>query len=93
MTKRDTTRSAQIIEKADKFISPCYSPLPVIIERGEGVWAYDIDGNKYLDCLSAYSAVNQGHCHPKILKAMYESKQNGLHCLHGPFITKWEPIS
>ncbi len=45
-----------------------YNPLPVVIERGEGVWVYDIYGKRYLDCLSAYSAVNQGHCHPRIVE-------------------------
>jgi ornithine--oxo-acid transaminase len=49
-----------------------YHPLDVVISRGEGVWVYDVDGNKYLDCLSAYSALNQGHVHPKILAAMVE---------------------
>lgn len=49
-----------------------YHPLDVVIERGEGVWVHDVEGNKYLDCLSAYSAVNQGHCHPRILKALTE---------------------
>jgi ornithine--oxo-acid transaminase len=49
-----------------------YHPLYVVIERGEGVWVYDVEGNKYLDCLSAYSALNQGHVHPKILDAMVE---------------------
>src|SRR5271165_5182342 len=49
-----------------------YHPLDVVIERGEGVWVYDVEGKRYLDCLAAYSAVNQGHCHPKILKAMIE---------------------
>src|SRR5918996_3105506 len=49
-----------------------YHPLDVVIERAEGVWVYDVDGKRYLDCLSAYSAVNQGHCHPKILEAMVE---------------------
>ena len=49
-----------------------YHPLDVVIDRAEGVWVYDVDGNKYLDCLSAYSAVNQGHCHPKIMRAMME---------------------
>lgn len=47
-----------------------YQPLDVVLSRGEGVWVWDVDGNRYLDCLSAYSAVNQGHCHPKILAAM-----------------------
>lgn len=49
-----------------------YHPLDVVIERAEGVWVYDVDGKKYLDCLSAYSALNQGHVHPKILEAMLE---------------------
>ncbi len=49
-----------------------YHPLDVVIARGEGVWVYDVDGKKYLDCLSAYSALNQGHVHPKILNAMLE---------------------
>jgi ornithine--oxo-acid transaminase len=49
-----------------------YKPLDVVLERGDGVWVWDVDGNRYMDCLSAYSAVNQGHCHPKILKTMQE---------------------
>ncbi|MBL8643721.1 MAG: ornithine--oxo-acid transaminase [Rhodospirillaceae bacterium] len=49
-----------------------YKPLDVVLSRGEGVWVWDTEGNKYLDCLSAYSAVNQGHCHPRILDAMIE---------------------
>jgi ornithine--oxo-acid transaminase len=49
-----------------------YEPLDVVLTRGEGVWVWDVDGNRYLDCLSAYSAVNQGHCHPRILEAMTE---------------------
>ena len=49
-----------------------YHPLDVVIERGEGVWVYDVDGRKYLDCLSAYSALNQGHVHPEILNALLE---------------------
>ena len=52
-----------------------YKPLDVVLTRGEGVWVWDVDGNRYLDCLSAYSAVNQGHCHPKILAAMVEQAQ------------------
>jgi ornithine--oxo-acid transaminase len=44
-----------------------YKPLDVVLSRGEGVWVYDVEGNRYLDCLSAYSALNQGHVHPKIL--------------------------
>ncbi len=49
-----------------------YKPMDVVLTRGEGVWVWDVDGERYLDCLSAYSAVNQGHCHPRILAAMVE---------------------
>jgi len=49
-----------------------YKPLDVVLNRGKGVWVWDVDGNKYLDCLAAYSAINQGHCHPEIVKTMVE---------------------
>jgi ornithine--oxo-acid transaminase len=52
-----------------------YKPLDVVLNRGQGVWVWDIEGNRYLDCLSAYSAVNQGHCHPKIRQTMIEQVQ------------------
>ncbi|MFQ5623432.1 MAG: ornithine--oxo-acid transaminase [Paracoccaceae bacterium] len=52
-----------------------YKPLDVVLARGEGVWVWDVEGRRYLDCLSAYSAVNQGHCHPKIFAAMVEQAQ------------------
>jgi ornithine--oxo-acid transaminase len=52
-----------------------YRPLDVVLTRGQGVWVWDVDGRKYLDCLSAYSAVNQGHCHPRILAAMTQQAQ------------------
>jgi len=52
-----------------------YHPLDVVIEKAEGVWVYDVEGKKYLDCLSAYSAVNQGHVHPKILEALLEQSK------------------
>lgn len=64
--------SKKYIELEDKFGAHNYHPLDVVIERGEGVWVFDVEGNKYLDCLSAYSALNQGHVHPKILAAMIE---------------------
>ena len=56
----------------DQYGAHNYHPLDVVIARAEGVWVYDVDGKRYLDCLSAYSAVNQGHVHPEILKAMLE---------------------
>lgn len=52
-----------------------YHPLDVVLSRGQGVWVWDVEGNKYLDCLSAYSAVNQGHCHPKIIEALTRQAQ------------------
>jgi ornithine--oxo-acid transaminase len=52
-----------------------YQPLDVVLANGQGIWVYDVDGKKYMDCLSAYSAVNQGHCHPRIVKAMIEQAQ------------------
>ena len=56
----------------NEFGAHNYHPLDVVIERAAGAWVWDIDGKKYLDCLAAYSAVNQGHCHPKILAAFVE---------------------
>ncbi|WP_394700671.1 ornithine--oxo-acid transaminase [Maridesulfovibrio sp.] len=63
-------KQSEYIELEDKFGAQNYKPLDVVIEKGEGVWVWDVEGNKYMDCLSAYSAVNQGHCHPRIKKAM-----------------------
>lgn len=60
------------IELEDQYGAHNYKPLDVVLSRGEGVWVYDVDGNRYLDCLSAYSALNQGHVHPKILKALQD---------------------
>ena len=57
------------IDLEEEFGAHNYHPLDVVLERGEGVWVYDVDGRRYLDCLSAYSALNQGHVHPKILEA------------------------
>jgi ornithine--oxo-acid transaminase len=67
------TRS--FIDLEDKYGAKNYKPLDVVLTRGEGIWVWDVDGNKYMDCLSAYSAVNQGHCHPKILATMTEQAQ------------------
>jgi ornithine--oxo-acid transaminase len=61
--------TADYIAEADQYGAHNYHPLPVVLERGEGAWVWDVDGTKYLDCLSAYSAVNQGHRHPVIVQA------------------------
>ena len=63
------------IELEEKFGAHNYHPLDVVIEKAEGVWVYDVEGNKYLDCLAAYSAVNQGHCHPRIVKVLKEQAE------------------
>ncbi len=65
-------KTKEIIRLEDRFGAKTYKPLDVILSRGEGVWVWDVDGKKYMDCLSAYSAVNQGHCHPKILQTLIE---------------------
>ena len=62
--------SDDFLQQADLWSASNYAPLPVVITRAEGVWVWDVEGNKYLDCLSAYSAVNQGHCHPRIVETM-----------------------
>src|SRR4051812_44995741 len=63
---------ADFIAREARFGATNYEPLGVVLSRGEGVWVWDTQGKRYLDCLSAYSAVNQGHCHPKIMAAMVE---------------------
>jgi ornithine--oxo-acid transaminase len=66
------THTQELVDLENLYGANNYRPLDVVIGRAEGVWVYDIDGNRYLDCLAAYSAVNQGHCHPKILQTLYE---------------------
>lgn len=65
----------ELIALEEQYGAHNYHPLDVIIHKAEGVWVYDVDGNRYLDCLSAYSAVNQGHVHPTILQALMEQAQ------------------
>ena len=73
----DTTaaRSQEFIDIEEQYGAHNYRPLDVVIERAEGVWVYDVDGKRYLDCLAAYSAVTQGHCHPRIMQAMLEQSK------------------
>ena len=66
------SRQDEIIAQAEKYGANNYLPLPLVISRAEGVWAWDEDQNKYMDCLSSYSALNQGHRHPAIIKALIE---------------------
>lgn len=68
-------KSEHFIELSHKYSAHNYNPLDVVIQEADGVWMWDVEGNKYLDCLSAYSAVNQGHCHPRILQAAQDQMQ------------------
>jgi ornithine--oxo-acid transaminase len=65
----------ELIRLEDRFGAKNYHPLDVILSKGEGVWVWDVEGKKYMDCLSAYSAVNQGHCHPKIRQVLVEQSE------------------
>ena len=60
----------EYLNEVEKVSAKNYHPLPVVLTKGEGCWVWDVEGKKYLDMLSAYSAVNQGHRHPKIIKAL-----------------------
>jgi ornithine--oxo-acid transaminase len=75
MTQQETAISKctqDLVDLENEFGAHNYHPLDVVLERGEGVWVYDVEGRRYLDCLAAYSAVNQGHCHPEILRTLQE---------------------
>jgi ornithine--oxo-acid transaminase len=71
-TQAHATRSQYFLDLEDKYGAHNYHPLPVVLAKGEGVFMWDVDGKRYYDFLSGYSAVNQGHCHPKIIAAMVE---------------------
>ncbi len=76
MTVHDhALRTHDFVELENLYGAHNYHPLDVVIERADGVWVYDVEGRRYLDCLAAYSAVNQGHCHPKILRTLMEQAQ------------------
>src|SRR5690349_20491474 len=67
--------ASSFIGLEERYAAHNYHPLPVVLTRGEGAFVYDVDGKRYLDCLAAYSAVNQGHNHPRIVRAMIEQLQ------------------
>ncbi|MDA0719260.1 MAG: ornithine--oxo-acid transaminase [Bacteroidetes bacterium] len=75
MQERQSTNAQNYIDLEDRYGAHNYHPLPVVLEKGEGVYVWDVDGKKYYDFLSAYSAVNQGHCHPKIIKALTDQSE------------------
>jgi ornithine--oxo-acid transaminase len=64
------------VELENTYVGNIYHPLDVVIKRAEGVWMYDVEGRRYLDCLSAYSAVSQGHCHPRLINALVQQAQH-----------------
>ena len=75
LTTTTTTLSTERMALEDRYNAHNYHPLPVVLERGEGVYLWDVEGKRYYDFLSAYSAVNQGHCHPRIIRALTEQAQ------------------
>lgn len=70
-----STKTTILIDKENKYGAHNYHPIPVVLEKGEGVFVWDVEGKKYFDFLSSYSAVNQGHCHPKIIQALINQSQ------------------
>jgi len=75
MQETKTLSSRELIQLENRYGAHNYAPLPVVLNRGEGVHLWDVEGKKYYDFLSAYSAVNQGHCHPRILRALHEQSR------------------
>lgn len=75
MLESTTMSSQELMQLEDKYGAHNYHPLPVVLAKGEGVFMWDVEGKKYYDFLSAYSAVNQGHCHPRIVQALTEQAQ------------------
>src|SRR6266581_7053768 len=71
-TTEELFQTHDFVELENQFGAHNYHPLDIVIERAEGVWVYDVEGKRYLDCLAAYSAVNQGHCHPRILATLIQ---------------------
>lgn len=71
-----TENAQRFIDQEDKYGAHNYHPMPVVLSKGKGAFVWDVDGKRYFDFLSAYSAVNQGHCHPKIVKALCDQAQN-----------------
>jgi len=93
MSVVEQSSSQKAIELENKYGAHNYHPLPVVLERGEGVFVWDVEGNKYYDFLSAYSAVNQGHCHPKIVDALTDQAKKltlTSRAFHNDILGKYE---
>lgn len=69
------TTNKEFIDLDNKYVAHNYKPLPVVVSKGEGIYIWDVEGNKYYDFHCGYSSNNQGHCHPKILKALIDQAQ------------------
>ncbi len=67
--------ASDLIQLEEQYGAHNYKPLDVVLSKGEGVWVWDNEGKRYMDCLAAYSAVNQGHCHPKIMQTLMDQAQ------------------
>jgi ornithine--oxo-acid transaminase len=100
MTTKTATKTDAIIGEVDRYSAHNYKPLPVVLVRGEGAWVWDAEGKRYLDCLAAYSALNQGHRHPRIMAAAREQMETltlTSRAFHndrmGPFLRKICEIS
>ncbi|WBX72268.1 ornithine--oxo-acid transaminase [Tenacibaculum retecalamus] len=96
MAVLDQLTSQQAIELENKYGAHNYHPLPVVLSKGEGVYVWDVEGKKYYDFLSAYSAVNQGHCHPKIVGAMVEQAKTltlTSRAFHNDMLGKYEKFA
>ena len=96
MTISEKISSEEAIRLEDKYGAHNYHPLPVVLEKGEGVHVWDVEGKKYYDFLSAYSAVNQGHCHPKIVDAMTQQAQKlalTSRAFHNDVLGKYEKFA
>jgi ornithine--oxo-acid transaminase len=99
MTAADS-RSTELIRLTERIAAHNYAPLPVVLSRAEGVWAFDVDGRRYLDCISAYSSLNQGHRHPRIIAALVEQAGRltlGSRAVHndrmGPFLEQLTTVA
>ncbi len=96
MSVAEKTQSQKAIDLENKYGAHNYHPLPVVLNRGEGVYVWDVEGKKYYDFLSAYSAVNQGHCHPKIVNAMNEQAKTltlTSRAFHNDMLGKYEKFA
>ena len=75
MSIKNALSSKELILLEERFGAHNYHPLPVVLSKGKGVFVWDVEGKKYFDFLSAYSAINQGHCHPRIISALTHQAQ------------------